>query len=448
MPIPLRMGISDPSKHKKQFEFLTMDRCSAGVHSSHYVGGRGCAKTTTGVLIAGMAAMIWSPGVPGMVTEPTYRHLYDVFLREWARVWPAELWRFEKKLERIIINHTGGSIDLRSRNVDNPQKEMGKGPNLGWIVDDEAAYRFSLKRWQDEHAAIRHPDAPFRFHVTLSTPKMNDYHRLCHTTGHAMVRASSYDNPYLPTTFAADLESTMSPDYARQEIYGDWISLYGRIWRGWITEDWPAGNMWVGGHDQSNPWELWCDLGIQSSWLAVQTRQTSAGYPVRVITHEWQPNQEGAAQTIERIDQALGCPSRVIVGADVNTRSTANADRPIYYFRQKWGSAVFVLPVTGDIADKGLQHMQASAMILNGKNQRRLCLASDVVSHDEENGRTFLETMEQDSWGDNPRVGEFMPKTKGRSDLPNTEDTRDAFLYGCVVVNPPSMDRSITGVAV
>jgi hypothetical protein len=131
----------------------------------------------------------------------------------------------------------------------------------------------------------------------------------------------------------------------------------------------------------------------------------------------------------------------------VNTRSVASADRPIYYFRQQWGVGVTVIPVTGDVADKGLQHMQADAMILDGLGRRRVCVADGIVSHDQ-TGRTFAETMQLDSWGDNPHVGEFMPKTKGRSDLPNTEDTRDAFLYGCVLNNPPQMDRNSYGVAI
>jgi hypothetical protein len=442
----LELNIRDPKLYAKQHQFLALDRTGEDVHCSHFVGGRGCAKTTSGVILAFLAAYIWDPGIPGLVTEPTYRHLHDVFLREWEKIVPAALWKLNTSLMRLELLN-GGTIDLRSRNVDNPTKEISKGPNYGWCVEDESSYKFNLRSYNDVHAAIRHPDAKRKFHVTLTTPKLNDYARLIRTPGHVVVQATSFDNPYLPANFARDLEASMGKLYARQEIYGEFIAQQGRIWSDFSEDRWPRGNMVDLEYDRAKPWELWCDLGIMSSWLAIQ-KSNEGGYQRFTVVAEWQPNNEGAAQTIQRIVQNMGRPpSRVIVGADVGTRSVASAERPIYYFRQAWGDSTQVQPVTGDLADKGLQHMQASAAILTSDGKRRFCVSTRIKSHDEDNGRTILETMRTDQWGDNPRIGEYMPKTKGRSDLPNTEDTRDAFLYGVIVNFPPQMGRTLYQVA-
>jgi hypothetical protein len=56
--------------------------------------------------------------------------------------------------------------------------------------------------------------------------------------------------------------------------------------------------------------------------------------------------------------------------------------------------------------------------------------------------------MRVDQWGENPRIGEFMPKTKGQTDLPDTEDTRDAFLYGVIFNCPPQMGKLLYQVAI
>jgi hypothetical protein len=444
----LALNCKNPRAYQKQWDFLNMDRSGGDVHCSHFVGGRGCAKTTTGVLVVFKAAFIDNPGLPGLVTEPTYRHLYDVFLREWESIVPKILWSLNKSLMRLELI-TGGTIDLRSRSVDSSGREIAKGPNYAWAIDDEAAYGFRAKQYQDIHASIRHPDAKSRFHVTLTTPKCNDYQKLVKTPGHVMIQATSFDNPFLPPNFASDLEKQMSKEYARQEIYGDFIAQSGRIWKDWSDERWPKGNILEYRHDPSKPWELWCDLGVMSSWLCVQRIQ-AAGQPLLCVTREWQPNNEGAAQTIQRISRDMGgkIPARVIVGADVNTRSVAIGERPIYYFRQAWGDSCVVQPVTGDLADKGLQHMAASSAILNSAGHRRLVAASQLISHDHDNGRGFVDMMRTDQWGENPRLGEYMPKTKGRTDLPNTEDTRDAMLYGVIVNCPPQMSKMLYQVAV
>lgn len=445
----IELRCKNPKLYPKQYDFLNLDRSGKHVYCDDFVGGRGCAKTTSAVLLIFDLAFIKNPGIPGLVTEPTFRHLYDVFLRSWEEIVPRILWKINQSLMRIeLIN--GGTIDLRSRSVDSKRREVAKGPNYGWAIDDEAAYGFRAKQYQDIHASIRHPDSKVKVHATFTTPKCNDYRALVQSEGHRIIRATSFDNPFLPDTFAADIERQMSPEYARQEIYGEFISQTGRIWKDWSDEAWPKGNIYEYQHDGTKPWELWCDLGIRSSWLAVQ-RITAPGLPgpLLCVTHEWQPNNEGAAQTIQRISRDMGrIPGKVICGADINTRSVASAERPMFYFRQAWGDGFQIHPITGTFADKGLQHMAASSAILNSAGQRRLVAARHLNSHDADHGRGFVETMRVDQWGENPRIGEFMPKTKNQTELPDTEDTRDAMLYGVIFNNPPQMGKMLYQVAI
>ena len=400
--------------------------------------GRGYGKSTIAVYIAGLALFHWMPALPGLVTEPTGNHLHKVWIREFRKVWPGDLWELKSQPLQIVSKVGPGVLDLASRNVDNPNKEISKGPNYAWAIEDEAAYKFRRTDWVDVHAAIRHPYAPFRFHMTTTTPKLNEYAELVKERGHHLFQRSTYDNPFLPSGFAEELERSCDPHYAEQEIHGKFVALRGRIWEHFVDEVAPQGNRWSGGHEDGQPWELWCDLGIRSAWLAVQKHYDS-GRARYVITHEWQPNNEGAEQTLQRINATLGCPMRVIVGSDIDTRSVANAARPITFFRRQWGDGVQVTPVRGRVAGKDLQHMVTSAAILDNGGCRRLFVASRLVSHDKRNARGILDVMTKDQWPDVPRVGEFLPKTKNRPGMADTEDTRDALMYGLVVNEPPEL---------
>lgn len=429
---PIHLSVIDAVRNTARGEMTNM----------HLACGRGFGKTTLGVFIAGLALFRWMPHLPGLVTEPTHRHLHTVWLREWHRVWPRELWTLKASPLQIVSKCGKGVIDLVSRNVDNPGKEMSKGPNYAWAIDDEMAYRFRRQTWLDEHAAIRHPEAPFRFHATLTTPKLNDYHDLVQMPGHTLIQASTYDNPFLPRGFAEELEASCDPTYAEQEIHGRFVALQGRIWRHFDdARNYPDGNRTTVAHDREKPFELWCDLGIRSAWLAVQ-RVYLDGATRYVVTHEWQPNNEGAEQTIQRISAAIGTPYRVVVGSDVDTRSIVDSSTAATYFRRAWGDGTEILAVRGRLADKGLQHMTTSACILDTRGSRRLLVSRDIVSHDSQSQRGILDVMRKDVWLDTPRVGEFLPKTKGRPGLADTEDTRDALMYGLIISEPPSVKMS------
>jgi len=435
--VDVQLNIQPPWLYKKQWNFLNLPRVGEGVHWSHWVGGRGSAKSNTGCQLALDAALRLNPGLPGIWTAPTYQDIHDSFLREWRLIVPAELYRLnESKMRLTLLN--GTEIDLRSRE----KKILGRGPNYAWAIHDEAAANYSESLFSQITAAVRNPRARARFIATLTTPLMNGYQRLAQSDGHTLVTSSSYENPFLPDGYADELARYLSPELADQEIYGRFIMLAGRAWRNYVDELWPNGNRVKVRFDSSRRWYLGVDIGLRSAWLIIQRYQASElGYRTKgdqwidVVVGEYQPNNEDISRTSQRVLADYGRPAQVFIGADSNTRSIQTGVTASYVFSQVFGQTPIV-PITGEWADKQLQFIVASGLLLNTHGERRFCISTELQSHDHTH-RGIIETLEQDAFADVPKDGEFMPKDK-RSGL-GLEDTRDAFLYYCIGAHPPQM---------
>lgn len=442
--------------HPAQASYLDIDRSGQHTTRAHYVGGRGSGKTTVGILMALRAATQLMPGMPGLWTEPTYRLCHDVFFREWCKIVPRELWRWVASDQKIVLAN-GSEIDVRSRNVDNPAKEISKGPNYAWAIDDEAANKFDPDRYWDIDAAIRHPDAFHRFHDTLSTPQMNGYYHLCTSHKHPCINATSYDNPYLDETFAASLAEQLDPQRARQELYGEWVALSGRIWdTAVLDKQWPHGNIHPHTYDPNRPFFIGCDLGVQSAWLIMQRvpawdqrHRTIADGLLDVVVAEYLPDDGDTQSTIRRIEADYGKPERVFVGADLNTRSIVDGSTSAYAFRQVWGGSVPVLPITGGLADKELQYQVAKARLLNALGERRFCISAGLRQYPERSPRGIRTMLTADQWptGRDIRVGEALPKDKRTAGKAALEDVRDAWLYAMIGLHPPRWTQEKTHAA-
>jgi hypothetical protein len=432
-------GIVDPTDPDtpflKQCEYLGISRKGQGTSRSHWVGGRGSAKTTTGILLALRAVTEWMPGLPGCWTEPTYRLCHDVFLAEWRRIVPSDFYKLNKA-DMTIHCATGSTIYIRSRNVDNSNREVIKGVNLAWGIDDEQAYKHDEQKYMDIDAAIR-VNTPYRFHDTLTTPKLGPYKDLVESQGHNLVHATSYDNPHLPQDWAKDMAAQMGPEYMEQEILGRWVALSGRIWKHWSNKPWPEGNIHHHEHAYEEPYFLFFDIGVASSaWLIVQAvepidkhgRRLWGVDPVWVVTAEYMPKRDGSVDAILRqIKEEYGTPIRVVAGADLTTRSSTDARTANWYVTRHFGQ-IPVTPVTGWLADKEVQQSQLSYGILDTKGRRRICASKNLRQHHPETKRGILEMMEQDTWADSE-------KKKSSVALPKEgrlEHVRDALMYGTV----------------
>jgi hypothetical protein len=431
----LRFRCFDPTDPRRpypqQAQFLRLDRLGRDTNREHYVGGRGCAKTTTGIILACRASLEWMPGFAGIWTEPTYRHCIDIFLREFKKLVPSELYKYSSSDMRIDWRN-GSTIDIRSRNVDNPGKEINKGPNYAWGIEDEIAYKFDLDKYWDLDLAIRDPSATHRFHACLTTPKMNRYYNLATSEDHTLIRARSLDNPFLPEGWVDSVASQMTAKRRAQELEGEWVSLTGRIWDTWSADRWPMGNTHDHVYDKSIPYFLFFDLGVASSaWLIVQRLRD-----VWVAVAEYTPKRDGSVdRVLAQIKRDYGIPCKVVAGADLNTRSSTDAMTSQHFVNKHFG-AIPTVAVSGWIADKEIQQAQLSYMICDSSDYRRLCISRKFKSHNPEENRGLVEVMTQDTWPEEKsnRTSELLPKD-GR-----LEHMRDALLYGCVgAMEPPSM---------
>jgi hypothetical protein len=437
----------DPAKpFPKQWEFLQLDCSGSSKTRNHYVGGRGSSKTTTGILKAFLAATKWHNGKAGLWTEPTYKLCKDVFLREWQRIVPRDCYTINRSDMVITMCEAlgGGTIDIRSRNVDNPSKEMSKGPNYAWAINDEAAYKFNPDVAMDIDAAVR-DGSNYLFNDFLTTPKLNDYFDFCHQDGHRLVKASSFDNPHLPDGWAEQMREQLGEKRFAQEIMGDWVALEGLIWDAWSDELWPNGNRINYAHNHKRPYYLFFDLGVASSaWVIVQPLGQEYfglgrapfphGDPLWVVTAEFMPDRDGnASRMLQKIKDEFGKPAHVCCGHDLTRRSDADGSTPEYFLAQIMGS-VPVTPIGSDafLSDKVIQQDALAYLIHNTKQQRRFAVSTKLISENKKK-RGVLEMMTQDTWDSSPKTANYLPKD-GR-----LEHVRDALLYGAVgTMKPPS----------
>jgi hypothetical protein len=317
--------------------------------------------------------------------------------------------------------------------VDNSSREVIKGINLAWAIDDEAAYKFDEQKYLDIDAAIR-VDTPYRFHDTLSTPKLGPYKDLVESPGHNLVRTTSFENPHLPPDWAENMAAQMGQEYMEQEILGRWVALSGRIWKHWSKDEWPNGNVHPHEHEFEKPYFLFFDLGVaSSSWLIVQPVEPEyRGHllwdhdPVWVVTAEYNPKRDGSVDSILReIKQEYGTPIRIVAGADLTTRSSTDAKTAQWFVTRHFGQ-VTTTPVKGWIADKEIQHAQLSYGIRDTRERRRFCVSKKLQRHYPETKRGIIELMEQDQWPEKVNGMTFMPKEH------RLEHVRDAAMYGAV----------------
>lgn len=428
-------------------EFLSLDCSGSKKTYNHYVGGRGSSKTTTGIIKCFIALTKWHRGKAGLWTEPTYQLCRDVFLREWQKIVPKECYKINHSTMTITMSEAcgGGTLDIRSRNVDNPSKEMAKGPNYAFAFIDEAAYKYNKDVFDDIDNAVRDAEN-FLFVDTLSTPKLNEYKLLCETPGHRLVKASSFDNPHLPPGWAEEKRRQMGEKRFAQEIMGEWIALEGLIWDNWLEEEWPNGNLIEYEHNHGRPYYLFFDLGVRSSaWVIVQplgARDLGRapfphGDPLWVATAEFLPQSRGdASRMLQQIKNEFGSPARVCCGHDLTRRSDSDSSTPEYFLSNIMGSVPTTM-VGSDpfLSDKVIQQDCLSYLIRNTRDQRRFAVARNLISHNPQK-RGILEMMKQDTWEQSTaKNANYLPK-EGR-----LEHVRDALLYGAVgAMRPPTYE--------
>lgn len=459
--VALRLGIPFP----KQAEFLLLNRKKIGkrgqldVSQNHWVGGRGTAKTTTGLILL-LKAVSDMPNLRGYWSEGTHADIERIFMPALRKHVPKELWKHkEKKSFQWIEWWNGHCTDLLSREVKNKNSEVGIGSNYCYGIDDEAAAGFDKRKVSSMHNAIREPLAPYLFHDTVSTPRRGPYVAWRAQKGAVTIRSCSFDNPYISMDVIESMIESMSPEMVRQEIYGEDINLSGAIWKSFEEKQWPAGNIMEGAKfDPSKPFYFSFDLGSNQSAAQViqymdpvhEGRRMFNGR-LAVIVAELTPNAMGLpALVVHMVERYCGGydqnrmarrnPVKVYVGHDIKSGGTTFPGSSTFAsLGWEWETP------RGAFFGKDMQRQSASAIILNNAGERRFCVAANKGSdgvyriadqqYGEGKNRGILNVMRNDEYPD-PKSKEVFNKDKTDLGVDALEDDRDAWLYWVVCAHP------------
>jgi predicted phage terminase large subunit-like protein len=207
-----------------------------------FVGGVGSGKSHAGACKVVLQAS--GPGL-GMVVAPSYPMLRDATWRTCLEVWQPWVASVHKQEMRIDLQ-TGAQALFRS--ADDPERL--RGINAAWAWVDEAA-QCAASTWEIVIGRLRQGGELGRAWVTTTPRGFGWVHEVFVARAGAdtaLYHAQTAANPFVDPAFVRTLEGQYAPDYARQELAGEFIELgAGMIRREWFAiADWaPEGLRWV-----------------------------------------------------------------------------------------------------------------------------------------------------------------------------------------------------------
>jgi PBSX family phage terminase large subunit len=198
--------------YPRQYEFFT---CPDPVVA--FIGGIRSGKTYSGCLW--MLSQTVQPGTLGLVVAPTYPMLRDVTWRTMQEI-GGDIFTVNKS-EMTLTVRNGGEIFFRS--ADTPDRIRGITANVALI--DEAGYCPG-----DTYDIVkgRLSGLPGLLRI-VTTPRGRNwlYNRQSEMT---VFKAATRDNPHLPVEFVSDLERSYTGNFARQELYGEFVAFEGLVY--------------------------------------------------------------------------------------------------------------------------------------------------------------------------------------------------------------------------
>ncbi len=205
--------------HRAQLEFH-----SARARFRAYVGGVGAGKTFAGAAEALRWAVRW-PGSTGVVVAPTYTMLKDIIVPVLKRMTEgAEVsWNMSDLTLRI------GESTVLLRSAQRPERLQGL--TLSWFWIDEAAIVPEYV-WTVLVGRLREREGAKGWITT--TPKGRNWvwrefvERA--SEERVLVRARTWENPYLPRDYVEDLRASYEGEVARQELEGEFVAYEGLVY--------------------------------------------------------------------------------------------------------------------------------------------------------------------------------------------------------------------------
>jgi hypothetical protein len=343
--------------------------------------------------------------------EPDRNRMENVFIAEWIKIVPEELYKINFGKRIIEWKPNGAKLryghrDIRGNNA--RRANMYRGYNLSGVIDDESAEGFLREQQQNTFNCIR-VQCDVMFYWTITTPQVGDYGRFIHEPGHKLFTGTSFDNVYLPrSTIEGWIRNNMSRDQVRREIYGELIALEGRVFReaklNSVGTDpdqehrWPRGNVnWDHPKfDDGKPWWLFCDLGSSTgAFVVVQNTESRGRFsgPVWVAVADYCSDTDAyASRAFQRLKAEFGTPVGVVAGADIKTRSTVSGETVAYFASNIWGS-VPIYPAGESRGEKMRQLDMFKFLICSSDDNRRFTVARDFISLEDESHRGVRECL-------------------------------------------------------
>ncbi|MBL0219649.1 MAG: hypothetical protein IPQ07_38015 [Myxococcales bacterium] len=217
-----------------------------------FCAGYGTGKTTTTVFEALMLADVTHPGCTGIVAAPTYTLLFQSWFEVWKATVPRALWELKRDPllgPHIIVKcQNGARSKIFLRSTSNPWSN--EGINAAWLIFDEATRERDRAAFDVLVSRVRKGVVGRQLSVLVSGPPMTRRHWTStefgagpgdgrvgtmlawHGQQHAVVRARTRDNPYLPPDYEAQLRSRpgVTEAWARQWCDAEFGAMEGQIY--------------------------------------------------------------------------------------------------------------------------------------------------------------------------------------------------------------------------
>lgn len=192
------------------------------------VAGLGSGKTYAGALKA--VRYCWThPNALGMVTAPTFPMLRDTTLRTVKEVLPEGSYTLNKTEMHLTL---ANGAELLFRSTEN--SEHLRGVNAAFVWMDEAA-QSPAEAFKILQGRLRQPGFPHQLWLT-TTPKGFNWVYAEFGSPEAVKRPeyklitwSARDNPFLTDDYVRRLEESYDPDFALQEIDGQFVAVGGKL---------------------------------------------------------------------------------------------------------------------------------------------------------------------------------------------------------------------------
>lgn len=220
------MSVLQLSLYDRQLEFVLSD-----AYYLAFIAGIGSGKSLSGATRALLASQgqVGNQRIPvpnlGMATAPTYPMLRDASLRAFLELAGSLVAEYNKSESRAIM--TNGS-EILFRSTERPERL--RGPNLSWWWADEASL-YAPGTWQIGVGRLRQHGRGHAWVTTTPRGRNWVWQRFAQgKRGYQMVKAATWQNPFLDEDFIRGLMEEYTGDFARQELDGDFVAFEGLVY--------------------------------------------------------------------------------------------------------------------------------------------------------------------------------------------------------------------------